>query len=71
MSYFFCEKGGGTCGRKEKQDNKIGQNLSLRRRRRETISARRKSLLDLKDNSPERLKVDIFLVHIYVSNFYS
>jgi hypothetical protein len=56
MSYFFCEKEGGTCGRKEKQDNKIGQNLSLGRRRRETINARRKSLLDLKGNSPDRLR---------------
>ena len=55
MSYFFCEKEAGTYGIKEKQEYKIGQNLSLRRRRRETINARRKSLPDLKDNSPGRL----------------
>ena len=55
MSHFFYEKETVICGRKEKQEYKIGENLSLRRRRRETISARRKSLPDLKDNSPGRL----------------
>ena len=45
-----------TCGRKEKQEYKIGENLSLRRRRRETISARRKNSPERKDNSPDKLR---------------
>ena len=56
MSHFFYEKETVICGRKEKQEYKIGENLSLRRRRRETISARRKSLPELKDNSQDRLR---------------
>jgi hypothetical protein len=38
-----------------KQENKIGENLSLRRRRIEMLNARRKSLPDLKDKSPDRI----------------
>jgi hypothetical protein len=56
MIHFICEKEVSTCRRKEKQQNKIGQNLSLGRRRKEKKRARRKSLPDLKDNSPERLR---------------
>jgi hypothetical protein len=46
-----------TCGRKEKQANEIGKNLSLGKRKREKKLARRKSSPDLKDNSPDRLRV--------------
>jgi hypothetical protein len=56
MVQFICEKEVSTCRRKEKQQNKIGQNLSLGRRRKEKKHARRKSLPDLKDDSPERLR---------------
>lgn len=56
MSHLICEKKVGTCGRKEKQENEIGQNLSLGRRRKEKRRARRKSLPDLKDRNPDRLK---------------
>ena len=56
MHHFFCEREIGTCERKEKHESKIGKNLSLGRRRKEKKRARRKSLPDLKDNSPERLR---------------
>jgi len=56
MSHFICEKEVVTCGRKEKQENEIGQNLSLGRRRKEKRRARRKSLPDLKDRNPDRLR---------------
>jgi len=56
MSHFICEKEVGTCGRKEKQQNKIGQSLSLGRRRKEKRRARRKSSTDLKDRNPDRLR---------------
>ena len=39
-----------TCGRKEKQEYKIGENLSLEKRRIEKMPARRKNLTELKDN---------------------
>ena len=44
-----------TCGRKEKHQNKIERGLNLGKRRKEKINARRKSVPDLKDNSPDRL----------------
>jgi hypothetical protein len=56
MIHFICEKEVSTCQRKEKQQNKIGQNLSLGRKRKEKKRARRKRSPDLKDNSPERLR---------------
>lgn len=43
------------CGRKEKQEYNIGQNLSLCRRKNEKRSVRRKSLLYLNDNDPDKL----------------
>jgi hypothetical protein len=57
MSHFICEKEVGTCGRKEKQQNKIGQNLNLGRRRNEKRRAKRKSLPDLNANDPDKLCV--------------
>ena len=39
-----------TCGRKEKQKNEIGENLSLEKRKRETMPARRRNSTELKDN---------------------
>jgi hypothetical protein len=35
MSHFFYEKETVTCGRKEKQENEIGGNLSLEKRKKE------------------------------------
>jgi hypothetical protein len=54
MSHFFYEKEILTWVRKEKQLNLIGENLSLRRRRIETLNAKRKRLPGLKDKSPDR-----------------
>jgi hypothetical protein len=54
MSYSFVRRRK-KCGRKEKQENEIGQNLSLCRRKKEKISVRRKSLPDLNDNEPDKL----------------
>jgi hypothetical protein len=56
MSHFKCEKEVVTWGGKEKQQNEIGQNLSLRKRRKEKRHARRKSLPGLKDGNPDRLR---------------
>ena len=56
MSHFFYEKEVVTCGKKEKQANEIGQNLSLGKRKKEKRIARRKNSPDLKDNSPDRLR---------------
>jgi hypothetical protein len=44
--------------RKEKQENKTGENLSLRRRRRELLNVRIKSLPDWKDKSQGRLRLN-------------
>jgi hypothetical protein len=52
----MCEKEVITWGRKEKQQNEIGQNLSLGRRRKEKRRARRKSLPGLKDGNPDLLR---------------
>ena len=45
-----------TCGRKEKQENKTGENLSLEKRKKEKMPARRKNSTELKGNSPDRLR---------------
>ena len=45
-----------TCGRKEKQEHKIGQNLSLEKRKKEKRPARRKNSPEMKDNSQDRLR---------------
>jgi hypothetical protein len=55
---FLCEKEN-LCRRKEKPENKIEENLSLRRRRIEMLNARIKSPLDLKDKSPDRILITI------------
>jgi hypothetical protein len=54
--FTFLKKEKDTCGRKEKQESEIGQNLSLGKRKKERRLARRKSSPDLKDNSPDRLR---------------
>jgi hypothetical protein len=56
MSHFFYEKETVACGRKEKQENEIGENLSLERRKKEKRPARRKNSPELKDNSQDRLR---------------
>lgn len=56
MSHFFYEKETVTCGRKEKQEKEIGENLSLGKREKEKRPARRRNSPDLKDNSPDRLR---------------
>jgi hypothetical protein len=38
------------CVRKEKQENKTGESLSLEKRKKEKMHARRKNLTELKDN---------------------
>ena len=45
-----------TCGRKEKQESKIGGNLSLEKRKKEKTPARRKNSTELKDNSQDKLR---------------
>jgi hypothetical protein len=42
--------------RKEKQENKTGENLSLGSRRIELLNARKKSLPEWKDKSQDRLR---------------
>jgi len=56
MSRFFYEKETVKCGRKEKQENEIGQNLSLEKRKKEKRLARRKNKRELKDNSQDSLR---------------
>jgi hypothetical protein len=46
-----------TCGRKEKQENAIGENLSLEKRKKEKRPAGRKNSPELKDNSQDRLRL--------------
>ena len=43
MSRFFCKKEESTCGRKEKQENEIGENLSQGKRKKEKMPVRRKN----------------------------
>ncbi len=45
-----------TCRRKEKQENKIGENLSLEKRKKEKMPASRKNSTELKDNSQDKLR---------------
>jgi len=56
MSRFFYEKENVTCGRKEKQENAIGENLSLEKRKKEKRTARRRNKRELKDNSQDSLR---------------
>jgi hypothetical protein len=46
-----------TCGRKEKQANEIGKNLSLGKRKKEKRLARRRNSLELTGNSQDKLKL--------------
>ena len=50
MIRFFYERATVACGRKEKREYKIGKNLSLEKRKKEKMHARRKKLNELKDN---------------------
>jgi hypothetical protein len=54
MSQLFGKKEN-LCPRKEKPENKIEENLSLRRRRTEMLNAKIKSRPDLKDKSPDSI----------------
>jgi hypothetical protein len=54
---FLLYEGELECQRKEKPENKIEENLSLRRRRIEMLNAKIKSPPDLKDKSPDRMIV--------------
>ena len=56
MGHFFYEKERVACGRKEKQENKIGENLSLEKRKKEKMPARRKNSTEMKGNSPDGLR---------------
>jgi len=53
---IFHEKETVTCGRKEKQAKETGENLSLEKRKKEKMPARRKNLTEMKDNSQDRLR---------------
>ena len=53
---IFYEKEAVTCGRKEKQENEIGENLSLEKRKREKRPARRRNSPEMKDNNPDKLR---------------
>ncbi len=57
-----------TCGRKEKQEYKIGENLSLEKRKKEKRHARRKNSPEMKDNSQDRLRQVYLSAHMHVSN---
>jgi hypothetical protein len=57
-----------TCGRKEKQENEIGGNLSLEKRKKEKRPARRKNSPEMKDNSQDRLRQIYLSAHTHVSN---
>jgi len=57
-----------TCGRKEKQENEIGENLSLEKRKKEKRPARRKDSPELNDNSPDRPRQIYLRAHTHVSN---
>ena len=56
MSHFFYEKETVICGRREKQENEIGENLSLEKRKKEKRTARRRNKRELKDNSQDSLR---------------
>jgi hypothetical protein len=43
-----------TCGRKEKQENEIGQNLSLEKRKKDKMRARRRNWPEMKGNNPDK-----------------
>jgi hypothetical protein len=43
-----------TCGRKEKQEKEIGQNLSLEKRKKDKMHARRKNSPEMKGNNPDK-----------------
>jgi hypothetical protein len=44
------------CGRKVRQENKTGQNLSQEKRKKEKMHARRRNLTGLKDNKRDNEK---------------
>jgi len=68
MSHFFYEKETVTCGRKEKLENVIGENLSLEKRKKEKRPARRKNSPEMKDDSQDRLRQIYLSAHTHVSN---
>jgi hypothetical protein len=49
-----------SCVRKEKQENKIGENLSREKRRKEKMHARRRNLTELKGNWRDNKKCPLF-----------
>jgi len=53
---IFHEKENVACGRKEKQAKETGENLSLEKRKKEKMPARRKNLTEMKDNSQDRFR---------------
>ena len=56
MSHFSYEKEIMACGRKEKQAKETVDNLSLEKRKKEKMPARRKNSTELNDNSQDRLR---------------
>jgi hypothetical protein len=63
MGHFFYEKETVTCGRKEKLENEIGENLSLEKRKKEKRPARRKNSPEMKDDSQDRLRQTYLSAH--------
>ena len=57
-----------TCGRKEKLENVIGENLSLEKRKKEKRPARRKNSPEMKDDSQDRLRQIHLSAHTHVPN---
>jgi hypothetical protein len=57
------------CERKVKQENKTGENLSLEKRRKETLPASRRNSTELKDNSQDKHRLICFgrQMHVKVS----
>jgi hypothetical protein len=56
MSHFFHEKEKVICGRREKQESKIGESLNLEKRKKEKMPARRKNSTGLKDKSHDKVR---------------
>jgi hypothetical protein len=46
LNHIFHEKEMTTCGRKERQENKIGENLSREKRKKEKMPVRRKNSIE-------------------------
>ena len=59
-----------TCGRKVKQVNKIGGNLSLAKRKKEKTPVRKEKSTELKDNTQDKLRRFTLGAHALFSTFF-